>query len=52
MKLRVDVLRLTVMALAGLILGMSAASAADYPTKPVRWIVPYPPGGDTDIWRA
>ena len=49
MKLRVDVLRLTVVALAGLLLGMSAASAADYPTKPVRWIVPYPPGGGTDI---
>jgi tripartite-type tricarboxylate transporter receptor subunit TctC len=26
-----------------------AASAADYPTKPVHWIVPYPPGGTTDV---
>ncbi len=25
------------------------ASALDYPTKPVRWIVGYPPGGATDI---
>jgi tripartite-type tricarboxylate transporter receptor subunit TctC len=25
------------------------AVAADYPTKPVRWIVPYPPAGTTDI---
>src|SRR5260221_11196495 len=25
------------------------ASAADYPTKPVHWIVPYPPGGTTDV---
>ncbi len=44
MKLRVDVLRLTVAALTGLVLGISAASAADYPTKPVRWIVPYTAG--------
>ncbi|HKA74773.1 MAG TPA: tripartite tricarboxylate transporter substrate binding protein [Xanthobacteraceae bacterium] len=27
----------------------SAAKAADYPTRPVRWIVPYPAGGSTDI---
>lgn len=25
------------------------ASAADYPARPVRWIVGYPPGGATDI---
>ena len=25
------------------------ASALDYPTRPVRWIVGYPPGGATDI---
>jgi tripartite-type tricarboxylate transporter receptor subunit TctC len=26
-----------------------AASASDYPARPVKWIVPYPPGGTTDV---
>ena len=26
-----------------------AAQAADYPTRPVKWIVPYPPAGTTDV---
>ena len=35
---------------AGLSLGtIRAASALDYPTRSVRWIVGYPPGGATDI---
>jgi tripartite-type tricarboxylate transporter receptor subunit TctC len=29
--------------------GVGQAWALDYPTRPVRWIVPYPAGGSTDI---
>jgi tripartite-type tricarboxylate transporter receptor subunit TctC len=28
---------------------VAPAGAADYPNKPVHWIVPYPPAGTTDI---
>jgi tripartite-type tricarboxylate transporter receptor subunit TctC len=38
-------------ALFGLALALAAAvaSAQDWPSKPVRFIVPYPPGGGTDV---
>jgi tripartite-type tricarboxylate transporter receptor subunit TctC len=29
--------------------GIACAFAADYPTHPVHWVVPYPPGGTTDV---
>jgi tripartite-type tricarboxylate transporter receptor subunit TctC len=42
--------RLLGIILAGAVLAAIApALAADYPTKPVRWIVTYPPGGTTDL---
>jgi tripartite-type tricarboxylate transporter receptor subunit TctC len=31
------------------IASISGASAQDYPTRPVKWVVGYPPGGATDI---
>src|SRR6476659_10097236 len=31
------------------IASMGSAAALDYPTRPVRWLVGYPPGGATDI---
>ena len=35
--------------LSGVVGAPRLASAQDYPTRPVRWIVPYPAGGSTDI---
>jgi tripartite-type tricarboxylate transporter receptor subunit TctC len=28
---------------------LPASAQSDYPNKPIRWIVPYPPGGTTDL---
>ena len=42
--------RLFALAVLGLTLAAAGPAAAlDYPTKPVHWIVPYPPAGTTDI---
>jgi tripartite-type tricarboxylate transporter receptor subunit TctC len=39
-------LALTVLGLAG---AAGAAHAADYPNRPIKWVVPYPPAGTTDV---
>jgi len=43
MRARVATCLLALMALPG------TASAQDYPLRPIRWVVPFPPGGPTDV---
>jgi tripartite-type tricarboxylate transporter receptor subunit TctC len=35
--------------LCGVLAAGPAAAQADYPSKPIKWVVPYPPGGSTDL---
>jgi len=41
--------RLFALAVVAFGLAGAVAQAQNYPTKPVKWVVPYPPGGTTDI---
>jgi tripartite-type tricarboxylate transporter receptor subunit TctC len=43
--------RLTLLAAAGVLLALAAPAAAqsDYPNRPVRLIIPFPPGGSNDV---
>jgi tripartite-type tricarboxylate transporter receptor subunit TctC len=41
--------RIAAIALFAVFTCIGAASAADYPVRAVKWIVPYPPGGTTDV---
>ena len=50
MKPSVSFARFFAVCLTGVTLvGIGQAFALDYPTRPVRWVVTYPPGGGTDI---
>ena len=36
-------------AVFGVLGAIGVASAAEYPVRPIKWIVPYPPAGTTDV---
>jgi tripartite-type tricarboxylate transporter receptor subunit TctC len=41
--------RILALALLAALAGAGPAFAVDYPVRPVKWIVPYPPAGTTDV---
>src|SRR6202171_388800 len=41
--------RILAVLLVAAIAGAGPAFAVDYPVRPVKWVVPYPPGGTTDV---
>src|SRR4051794_38874766 len=48
LSIRAHVVRLAAVVVVLVVLGATLATAQDYPTKPVRVIVPFPPGAIND----
>ena len=49
MNRRQSLLRAITTAILVLMTGSAFAQASAYPDKPIRFVVPYPPGGGTDV---
>ena len=47
--IRSHVRSLSLVLMSALAVAGAPARAADYPTRPVKWVVPYPPAGTTDV---
>src|ERR1700693_1306063 len=45
----IRLVRILALSLVAALAGAGPAFAVDYPVHPVKWIVPYPPGGTTDV---
>ena len=45
----IRLVRILALSLVAALAGPGPAFAVDYPLRPVKWIVPYPPGGTTDV---
>jgi tripartite-type tricarboxylate transporter receptor subunit TctC len=48
-QLRCFIKTIGLCAVAAVLAGYGEAGALDYPTRPVKWIISYPPGGANDI---
>src|SRR5260370_25150395 len=49
MNLREDIMRRRVFTASALAALAAPAAAQDWPTKPLRMVIPYPPGGPSDV---
>jgi tripartite-type tricarboxylate transporter receptor subunit TctC len=47
--MRLKISGLAALCLALILPGAAALAQGDYPSRPIRWIVPYPPAGTTDV---